>query len=111
MYQFYVVGNQCPSLKCLNRYVKKPLGSNWYNLGIDLLEVDDVEALSTIQSEHTTDVNTCCTKMFQLWLRKQPTATWNKLIDSLRYIDLNHLANEIEQMLVQPKPAGVHVIV
>ena len=80
----------------------------WYNLGIDLLEVDDVEALSTIQSEHPTDINTCCTKMFQLWLRKQPSASWDQLIDSLRQpgIDLNHLASKTEQMLVQPKPTA-----
>ena len=49
--------------------------------------------------------------MFQLWLRKQPKASWNQMIDSLRCIDLNHQASEIEQMLLQPKPAGVHVIV
>ena len=47
--------------------------------------------------------------MFQLWLRK-PKASWNQLVDSLRCIDLDHLASEIE-MLLQPKPAGLHVIV
>ena len=106
------VGGQLPSLKYLNRHVMKPVGSKWYNLGIDLLEVDDTEALNTIQSEHSTDANTCCTKMFQLWLRKQPTATWNQLIGSLRQpsIELNHLATRIEQMLVQPNatPAGTY---
>ena len=87
----------------------KPVGSKWYNLGIDLLEVDDTEALNTIQSEHPTDVNTCCTKMFQLWLRKQPTATWNQLLDSLRQpgIGLNHLATSIERMLLQSKPTSM----
>ena len=49
--------------------------------------------------------------MFQLWLQKQPTASWNQLIDSLRQpgVDLGHVADKIEQML--PKPTGVHVIV
>ena len=52
----------------------------------------------------------CCTEMFQLWLSKQPRASWNQLIDSLRQpgIDLNRLANEIEQMLKSP---GMHVII
>ena len=86
----------------------KSVGSIWYNLGIDLLEVDDVEALDTIQSEHPTDINACCTKMFQLWLRKQPSTSWNQLIDALRQpgIGLNHLASKIEQMLLQPKPTA-----
>ena len=111
MYQFYAVGDQRPSLKCLNRHVRKSVGSSWYDLGIDLLESNDVKELNIIRSQHSADINTCCTEMFQLWLRKHPTASWNKLIDSLKYIDLNHLADEIAQMLVQPKPAGVHVIV
>ena len=91
----------------------KPVGSKWYNLGIDLLEMDDIEALNTIQSEHSTDVNTCCTKMFQLWLRKQPTATWNQLLDSLRQpgIDLNHLATRIEHMLLQSQPTSMSIVV
>ena len=107
------VGYQRPSLKYLNRHVMKPVGSKWYNLGIDLLESDDVEELSKIRSQYPTDINTCCIEMFQLWLRKQPTASWNQLIDSLRQpsIDLNHLANEIEQMFLQPKSTGVNVIV
>ena len=107
---FYVVGHQCPSLKYLNRHVKKPVGSKWYDLGIDLLERDDIEELNTIQSQHSADISICCSKMFQLWLNKQPTASWNQLIESLRCIDLDHLAGKIDQMLLQPKPAGVYVV-
>ena len=91
----------------------KPVGSKWYNLGIDLLESGDVEEMNKIRSQYPTDINTCCIEMFQLWLRRQPTASWNQLIYSLRQpgIELNHLANEIDQMLLQPKPTGVNVIV
>ena len=96
----------------MNRHVKKSVGPKWYDLGIDLLEKDDIEELNTIQSQHSTDINICCTKMFQLWLGKHPNAaSWNQLINSLRYIDLGRVAGKIEQMLLQPKPAGVHVIV
>ena len=95
----------------MNRHVKTSVGSKWYDLGIDLLESDDVEELNIIQSQHPTDINTCCTKTFQLWLVKQPIASWNQLIDSLRYINLGHVAGKIEQMLLQPKPTGVHIIV
>ena len=85
----------------------KPVGSKWYNLGIDLLEEDDIDMLNTIQSQHPTDFNICCTEMFQLWLSKQPKASWNRLIESLRQpgVDLNLLASRIDQMLLQPKAA------
>ena len=104
------VGHQYPSLKYLNRHVKKPVGSKWYDLGIDLLEKDDVKELNTIRSQYPADLNTICKEMFQLWLRKQPTASWNQLLDSLRQpgIDLDNLASEIEQMLL---PTGVYVVV
>ena len=107
----FVVGHECPSLKYLNRYVKQSVGPKWYDLGIDLLEKDDVAELNIIQSQHSMDINTCCTKMFQLWLNKHPTASWNQLIDSLKQpgIDLDQLATNVEQMLLRPKPAGMYV--
>ena len=104
------VGYQRPSLRYLNRHVMKPVGSKWYKLGIDLLESGDVEELNKIRSQYPTDIDTCCIEMFQLWLNKQPTASWNQLIESLRCIDLDHLAGKIDQMLLQPKPAGVYVV-
>ena len=105
-----IVGHQLPSLKYLNRHVRQLVVASfkWYDLGIDLLEAGDVEELDIIS--RNPDIKTCCTKMFQLWLRKQrPTASWNQLINSLRQpgIELNHLATEIEQMLLQPKPTGM----
>jgi len=75
-------------------------------LGIELLEADDVKKLNNIQSEHPADPDICCTKLFVLWLEKQPEASWNQLIKSLRQpgLDLDHLATKIEQMLLQPSP-------
>ena len=104
----YYIGHQRPSLKYLNRHVRKPVGSKWYDLGIDLLEVDDAEEVDRIQSEHPTDFTTCCTQMFRLWLSKQPTASWNQLITSLRQpgIELDHLATKIKKILYRSKPAG-----
>ena len=81
----------------------------WHDLGIELLDSDkNVEELDTIEAEHPTDLKRCCTKMFQLWLRKQPSATWNQLIKALRQrnIELDALATNIEELLLQPKPPG-----
>ena len=101
-------GHQLPSLKLLNRYVRGLVGIKWYDLGIELLDSNDVGELDTIEAEHPSDLNKCCIKMFDLWLKKQPTASWNQLIEALRQpgIELGTLASNIEQMLLQPNPQG-----
>ena len=61
-----------------------------------------MHTLDEIQKNHPRDVSTCCTKMFRLWLDKQPEASWEQLIQALRepIIELNELANTIEQELI-----------
>jgi len=101
-----IIGHERPTLKYLSRHVRGSVGSKWYYLGIELLEADDVKKLDNIRSEHPADLDICCTKLFELWLEKQPEASWDELIKSLRQpgVDLGHLANKIEQMLFQPAP-------
>ena len=84
------------------------VGAKWHDLGIELLDSNDVEELDTIEAEHPSDLTKCCTKMFQLWLKKQPTASWNQLIEALKQtgINLGTLAGKIEQMLLKPEPKG-----
>ena len=102
------VGHQRPSLKFLNRYVRGSVGAKWHYLGIELLHSNDVGELNTIEAECPSDFNKCCIKMFDLWLKKQPTASWNQLIEALRQpgIDLGTLATKIEQMLLEPNTKG-----
>jgi len=90
--------------------VKKQVGFKWHDLGVELLEADDVATLNAIRSEHPSDLSACCTRMFTIWLDKQPTATWNQLIEALRQpgIELNGLATEIEQMLLKSNQTGNH---
>ena len=101
MYFFILyVGCQKPTLKYLNCYVRGSVGLKWYDLGIELL--DDFNALDRIKADNPTDLNKCCTEMFLLWLRKQPTASWNQLIEALREpdVELFALAAKIDQMLL-----------
>ena len=88
--------------------MRGPVGIKWHYLGIELLDSSDVEELNTIEVEHPSDLNKCCIKMFDLWLKKQPTASWNQLIEALRQpgIELDTLGSKIEQMLLQSKPQG-----
>ena len=105
---FLYVGHQIPSLKFFNRYVRGPVGIKWYDLGIELLDSDNTEELDKIKAQYSSNLNECCTMMFQLWLSKQPTASWNQLIDALRQpsIELVSLAIKIKEMLLQPESKG-----
>ena len=86
--------------------MRGPVGIKWHYLGIELLGSSDIGELNTIEVEYPSDLNKCCIKMFDLWLRKQPTASWNQLIEALRQpgIELDTLGSKIEQMLIQSKP-------
>ena len=85
-----------PMLKQLNK-LKKSIAFKWYDLGIELLEPENIRKLDEIQSNNPRDASTCCTKMFQLWLDKQPEASWEQLIKALRDIDLNEVGNAVEE--------------
>ena len=101
------VGTQQPSLKFLNQHVRDSVGLKWHELGIELLDSNNtVEDLDIIEAEHPTDLKKCCTKMFSMWLRQQPQASWNQLIEALRHIKLDALAMKIEEILSQPKAKG-----
>ena len=102
------IGCQQPSLKYFNRYVRDSIGIKWYDLGVELLDSSDVAELDMIEAEHPTDHKKCCTKMFSLWLRKQPAASWNLLVEALRQpcIELITLATNIKQMLLHHEPKG-----
>ena len=100
-------GHHQPSLKYLTGYERSLLDSKWRELGIELLDSNDVGELDTIKTMHQSVCNKCI-EMFDLWLKKQPTASWNQLIEALRQpgIKFGILANKIEQMLVRPRPQG-----
>ena len=76
------------------------VGMKWYDLGIELLP-SDVAKLNTIEADYPTNNNKCCNKMFQLWLDRQPEASWDQLTLALRQhnVGLDALAADIEKLL------------
>ena len=60
------------------------VGKNWHDLGIELLESNDVGGLNTIEAEHSSDLKKCCTKMFELWLKKQAYSIMEPVDRSLK---------------------------
>ena len=90
----------------LNRHVRNKLceacdvnPQAWKDLGTELMP-DAVAELSTISAQHHGSVVDCCSSLFQLWLQKQPDASWRQLIEALKKISLNRLATEIERKLI-----------
>ncbi|XP_065907923.1 uncharacterized protein [Dysidea avara] len=93
-------GSDCPTLRLLHRF-KKEISKNWFDLGVELIN-DSANELNNLQENHPKDAEKCCSKMFQLWLKKCSEATWNQLIKALRVpgIEMFELANKIESMLL-----------
>ena len=104
---FCSVGSERPSLKYLYRHVRDSVATKWKNIGIELLEDKDIEKLDTIRMNNSGNVIECCGEMLELWLRKQPEATWNQLLEALRSpaIQLNNIASELEEMLLEEPTA------
>ena len=64
---------------------------------MQLLEDKYVNKLKIIQADYPTDLERCCTKMFNYWLEIDAKASWNKLIYALKQIGLNALAEKIKK--------------
>ena len=97
------IGTERPALKYLNNYVRIDVGKKWYDLGVQLLDQEDEETLSTIEANYRGDIDKCVTEMFRLWTQRKPEASWNNLIDALRQpgVKLDALAKNIEDMLCE----------
>ena len=71
----------------------------WRDLGVQLLQPNDV---GIIAQNHPNDVVGCCQCVLKKWRETFTDVTWNQLIEALRSpsIQLNHLASQLEQMLI-----------
>ena len=71
----------------------------WKDLGRELLSKENYNELEIISNENN-DLKYCCSAMFRLWLERQPkTASWRRLVEALKELQLNHLVGEIESNL------------
>ena len=98
----------------LNRYIRPQLCAAcdvnpqaWKDLGRVLIPDTEAE-LSTISVQYHNNVVDCCSSLFQLWLQRQPNASWKDLLDALKKIKQNHLATQIERMLVPSIDIATH---
>ena len=76
----------------------------WYDLGLQLFDSKDVSELDTIMASHSNNPSGACTKMFSLWLQRNPSASWNSLIKTIEGpgIERHDVAYKIERQIFQP---------
>ncbi|XP_065907955.1 uncharacterized protein [Dysidea avara] len=96
--------NDSPKLKHLHRY-KKQISSNWYDLGVELLD-DCYEELNAVRQNYPSDVDMCCSRMLQLWLQKSKKTNWHQFIKALIRIGLTDLAHKIKVKLNKDCPSA-----
>ena len=80
------IASACNKRKCI-----------WRHLGFELaLNRSD---LDIIQCNHGTCVVSCCTKMLEEWLQRQPNASWEELMEALQAVELDRVAQMVGNWL------------
>ena len=82
------------------KHVVPSVADKWKGLGVELLDPSVVEgrALEVIDANFPRSVEECCKSMLEKWYTT-PDASWNKLIDAIKNINLNSIASQIEGKL------------
>ena len=94
-----IKGSDKPTMKQLNYHVRDQVAVDWYGLGVQLSL--DVNQLDIIKTNHSTNVEACCSAMFKHWLEVDTTASWIKLIAVLKRVKKYQLAESISKMFCQ----------
>ena len=76
------------------------VANRWFELGVLLLDIKYQNQLTIIEADIRNDAVTCCRKMFIRWLNTDELASWDKLVEAVRVVQLNNVANDIEQLLL-----------
>ncbi|XP_065918803.1 uncharacterized protein [Dysidea avara] len=94
--------SDCPYGRYLKN-VRALFAEKWYDIGLELLEPVDEPNLRIIKSNRLGKVESCA-EMLELWIDRQPNATWNQLIKALKApgIELHSVAAKIGNMLIRP---------
>ena len=104
---YFLLANECPEDKYLNKYVREKVCGAcanspdiWRDLGIELMGQQGVTKLDEIKVNNNGNLTLCCSAMFDLWRQRQPKANWSQLISALKEIKLDTLADDIEKLLL-----------
>jgi len=75
------IASTTPTLLELQRYITPRYAAEWRELGVEL-GLDD-SRLRIIRKDNPNSVEDCCNAVFSVWLRKDTTATWKKVLDAV----------------------------
>ena len=98
-----------PALKHLQIF-RKYIGDHWFDLGVQLLDDRDVLDLDTIKQNFPHNTKKCCTEMFQLWLSRYMSASWEDFISALQAIELYDVADKVLQFYGMDMHTYVYII-
>ena len=98
-------GDDRPILRNLYDHVVPSVAHKWRDLGVKLLHPTLIEqrVLEVIAADHPHRVEDCCKSMFEKWLNTQEDASWQQLLEALQTMQLNYLADQIENKLMTGK--------
>lgn len=85
-----------PTLKQLQE-VTIIVAPKWEELGSKLLNKN---ICRTLKMDYHDDAAKCCSEMFQRWLQMDMNPSWRKLILALESVDLNSLAQKLEETYI-----------
>ena len=95
-------GYSKPTLKLLqSTKIIISMSTKWYELGIALLDDDQIRQLEVIKADND-EVTRRCLAMLSYWLETHPDVTWNDLIDGLKApgVEMNELAATVAKQLI-----------
>ena len=61
---------------------------------------DAADDLDVIRIDHPNNVKECCSRMFNEWRQRNPTASYRHLIDGMKEVNLIQLASEVGKLLI-----------
>ena len=89
-------------MKFLSKHVVHQIAPKWLEVGLELLSSEDDARLYEIR-ENYLDMTKCASEMLKLWLDRNPKASWNQLLEALREVRYNALAETLKDMLYKGK--------
>ena len=97
-----VEGSDRPTIREIISYgIRDGVATDWYDLGVQLIPYRLQNQLDIISTNNPTNAKRCCREMFQYWLQVDTVPSWNKLVEALRCIKKNHLAEIIFKDVLQ----------
>ena len=100
-YLLITVGSDRPAIKYLHRHVAEEIACKWYDIGIELMNIEDEKRLNTMLAQHGSNSIEGSKKMLRTWLERKLDASWIRLIAALKVssIGLNETAHNLERLL------------